>query len=90
MRRHLSSDEWADERAEIFGLYQQLGIQEESERHRIQHAITGCPSLRYMSHEEHQKLIETLEQLLESPNPKRILEGLLALGSFDYQESSPF
>ena len=87
MRRHLDPDEWIDERGDIFVLYQQLGITTEDERHRLQHAVTGCSSLRYMNREEHFKLIETLETLVEKSPPEqaKTLGGLLALSSFDYR-----
>jgi hypothetical protein len=87
MRRPLSPDEWAFERGEIFSRYQQLGIRDEGERHRLQHALIGCPSLRYMTHEEHQKLIETLGHLCQQSyaQRQRTLQGLLTLASFDYE-----
>lgn len=88
MRHHLDPDDWIEERAEIFGLYTQLGITHEDKRHQFQHAITGCSSLRYMTREEHQQLIDTLEQLAKQPSSEqqKTLQGLLALGNFDYQE----
>ena len=86
MRRHLDPDEWIDERGDIFTLYQQLGITTEDERHRLQHAVTGCSSLRYMNREEHLKLIETLETLVEKSPPEqtKTIQGLLTLTGFDY------
>ena len=87
MRRHLDPDEWSDERAEIFGLYQQLSVTDENERHHLQYALTGCASLRYMTKEEHQALIEALNTLVSQAGTKqaRTLRGLNALSSFDYR-----
>lgn len=88
MRRHLDPDEWAYERREIFALYQALGIRNEDERHRIQHALTGCSSLRFMNSEEHRKLIGALEEIAQQPAAKQahMFGGLLALNSFDYHD----
>ncbi len=87
MRRHLDPDEWADIRGTIFVLFNQLGLADD-ERHRLQHAITGCSSLRYMTSDEHRKLVDTLEQLAEKPvlERNRTLQGLFALSSFDYRD----
>ena len=88
MRRHLEPDEWSQIRGEIFRLYRELGITYDDERHRIQHAITGCSSLRYMTPDEQQKLVEALEQIAGAPTDKqdKLLAGLMALGSFDFHE----
>lgn len=88
MRRHLEGYEWAAARGEIFTLYRDLGIEYADERHRVQHALTGCSSLRYMTPDEHQKLIETLQEIVLKPDDEqqKLLTGLLALGGFDYQE----
>ena len=88
MRRHLEGFEWAEARGEIFTLYRDLGIFDGDERHRIQHALIGCSSLRYMTPEEHQKLIETLQEIALKPSDEqqKMLCGLLALGSFDFHE----
>lgn len=88
MRRPLSPEEWADERGRIFGLYQQLGVRSDSERHRLQRAVTGCGSLRYMSRDEHRLLIRTLARLAETPpaERERAIRGLLALGEFAGEE----
>ena len=87
MRRHLDPDEWADIRGDIFVLYGQLGITTDIERHRLQHALTGCNSLRYMTREEHLKLIQALEQLSAKSlsEQTKTIQGLLTLSSFDYQ-----
>lgn len=92
MRHHLEPDDWAAERGTIFALYQELGVSREQERHRLQHAITGCSSLRYMTHEEHRKLIRSLEQITEKSvsDQQKLLRGLLALGSFDYRDEPEF
>lgn len=89
MRHLLDPDEWALERGEIFALFTELGVKGEDERHRLQHAVTGCSSLRFMTHEEHHKLIETLGHLAEKPREeqRRVLKGLLALSSFDYRDA---
>ena len=88
MRRHLEGYEWAEARGEIFTLYRDLGIDYEDERHRVQHALTGCPSLRYMTPAEHRKLIETLREIALKPSDEqqKMLTGLLALSRFDYHE----
>ena len=88
MRQHLDPDDWAEERGTIFSLYRDLDITDEGERHRLQHAVTGCSSLRYMTREEHKKLIETLENLINksADEQTRTLDGLFALSSFDYRE----
>ena len=87
MRQHLNPDEWADIRGTIFVLFNQLGL-DTDERHRLQHAITGCSSLRYMTNDEHRKLVDTLEQLVtkSSREQSHILQGLFALSSFDYRD----
>ena len=87
MRRHLDPDEWSDIRGTLFVLFNQLGLADD-ERHHLQHAITGCSSLRYMTSEEHRKLVTTLEQLAEKPASERncTLQGLFALSSFDYRD----
>ena len=86
MRRHLDPDEWADTRGNIFALYQQLGITTEDERHRLQHALTGCNSLRYMTRDEHLKLINALEDLAAKPftEQEKTIQGLVTLSSFNY------
>ena len=88
MRRHLEPNEWADERGDIFALYQELDISDEDERHQLQHAITGCSSLRFMTHEEHRKLIHTLEELTHktTAEQQKLISGLLALSGFDYRD----
>ena len=88
MRRPLEPDEWSEVRGEIFRLYRELGITYDDKRHHIQHAITGCSSLRYMTPDEQQKLVEALEQIASAPTDKRdkLLAGLIALGSFDFHE----
>ncbi len=88
MRRHLEPDEWTDERGDIFVLYRELGITDDEERHRVQHALTGCSSLRFMTHEEHQKLIHTLKQLTckTITEQQKLIDGLLALSGFDYRD----
>ena len=88
MRRHLEPDEWSEIRGEIFRLYRELGVTFDDERHRIQHAVTGCSSLRYMTPEEQQKLVETLEQVAEQPAEvqEKMLAGLIALTGFDFHE----
>ena len=90
MRRPLEPYEWSEVRGEIFRLYRELGITFDDERHRIQHAITGCSSLRYMTPDEQQKLVEALAQIASAPTDKRdkLLAGLMALGSFEYHEIS--
>lgn len=88
MRRALFPDEWAGERGEIFALYKAVGVCDEGERHRLQHALTGCSSLRYMTGDEHRRLISALAEIAGKPAAERdrTLEGLLALGSFDYDD----
>ena len=88
MRRQLDPDEWAYERSEIFALYKALGIHDQDERHRLQHALTGCNSLRLMTGEEHRKLIGALKEIAQQPAAKqaRMFGGLLALSSFDYHD----
>ena len=88
MRRPLEPYEWSDIRGEIFRLYRELGITYDDERHRIQHALTGCSSLRYMTPNEQQKLVEALAQVAAEPGDKqdKLLAGLMALGSFDFHE----
>ncbi len=93
MRQSLHPDDWSTERGDIFALYSELGLSDEHDRHRLQHAITGCKSLRYMTIEEHRLLIRVLEQLVDKPYAERLLiwNGLLALSSFDYSDDeSPF
>lgn len=88
MRRHLDPEEWVYERREIFALYKALSIHDQDERHRLQHALTGCSSLRLMTGEEHRKLIGALERIAQQPATKqaRMFGGLLALSSFDYPD----
>lgn len=88
MRQLLEPDEWADVRGDIFVLYGELGITEERERHRLQHALTGCSSLRFMTHEEHHLLIHTLERLNQTSvgEQQKMIHGLLALSSFEYRK----
>lgn len=92
MRHHLDPDDWAAERGAIFALYRELGVTCEQERHRLQHAVTGCSSLRYMTREEHGKLIRMLEQLASKTvtEQRQMICGLLALSSFDYREAPEF
>ena len=86
MRTHRDADDWALERGHIFAIYSELGIEDADERHRLQHAVTGCSSLRYMTRGEHLALIETLESLIEKSYAERnrVMNGLLALTSFNY------
>ena len=88
MRRPLEPDEWSEIRGEIFRLYRELDITFDDERHRIQHALTGCSSLRYMTPEEQQMLVEALEQIAAEPTDKqdKMLAGLIALNGFDFHE----
>lgn len=90
VRRPLEPDEWSEIRGEIFRLYRELGITNDDERHRIQHAVAGCPSLRYMTPEEQKKLVEALELLAAQPEGEqdKMLAGLIALNSFDFYEVS--
>ena len=90
VRRPLEPDEWSELRGEIFRLYRKLDITEGDDRHRIQHALTGCSSLRYMTPEEQQKLVEALELLAAQPEGEqdKMLAGLIALNSFDFYEVS--
>ena len=92
MRRHLNPDEWAYERGEIFAIFKALGVHDQDERHRLQHALTGCSSLRLMTGEEHRKLIEALHEIAEQPAAKQasILDGLLALSGFDYNDADRY
>ena len=82
--RRLELDEWSEIRGEIFRLYRKLGITNDDERHRIQHAVTGCSSLRYMTPEEQQKLVEALEHVAAQPEGEqdKMLAGLIALNRF--------
>ena len=90
MRRPLEPNEWSEVRGEIFRLYRELSITYDDERHQIQHAVTGCSSLRYMTPDEQQKLVEALAQIVAEPADKqdKLLAGLMALGSFDFHEIS--
>ncbi len=91
MRHHLNADDWSTERGDIFALYSELGLSDEHDRHRLQHAITGCKSLRYMTKEEHRTLIRVLEALVDKPYAERlrIWDGLLALNGFTYSDDEP-
>ena len=88
VRRPLEPYEWSQIRGEIFQLYRELDITYDDERHRIQHALTGCSSLRYMTPEEQQKLVEALAQVAAQPEDEqdKMLAGLIALNGFDFYE----
>ena len=55
-------DEWAGTRTQVFALYKPLGIDEHN-RHRFQQNITGVHSLRSMSDQQHQRLLDVLTYL---------------------------
>lgn len=81
MRREREPGEWVKARSQIFALFNRLGIQGDDKRHRIQQAVTGCTSLRFMTDKEHQLLIKVLDLRHSPVEREQMIQRLLAFDS---------
>ncbi len=79
MRTERDPSDWTEARIKLFALYNRLHLRSDEQRHHLQQAVIGCASLRLMTDQEHQTLINVLEIILAQPKEEQapMLERLL-------------